>query len=369
MTLAELINRWRNKLDDNKEPYGWSDAELAEYGADTIEELCEECHLINEFGIVTGNITASFASSTKKITRTTGSFLTDGFRVDDEIHTTSSNNPGNFTISAVSALEITVNEALTIESSVTVNIGLAISTFFVYEDVPAYDVDERITRIESAILTSETTPLTVLRDNGILYLGQTYSDWRNADSNTPLYLATKGFGEDRVRLFYTPDDDNAALMTVYRVPRNRMSLIGADISFTASTKTIARTAGGFGAAGFKAGHTIKILGSKSNDGVYTIASMTDTAIVTTQTQVDETISNVITILNLSATPEIASKHQKRLDNGVISKAYAKNDADYKNVEASEKHRLLFEKDIEDIKRGGIDETASDTMASPMLGNV
>lgn len=57
-------------------------------------------------------ITLQFAAATKKITRTSGSFITDGFTVGRRIYTTQAANLGPFTIAAVAALEITVNEAV-----------------------------------------------------------------------------------------------------------------------------------------------------------------------------------------------------------------------------------------------------------------
>ena len=57
-------------------------------------------------------IALQFVASTKKIIRTSGSFITDGFTVGQRIYTTQADNLGAFTIAAVSALEITVEEAV-----------------------------------------------------------------------------------------------------------------------------------------------------------------------------------------------------------------------------------------------------------------
>ena len=66
-----------------------------------------------------GAISLTFVNATKKITRGSGSFVTDGFVVGNKITTDAALNPGPFTISAVSALEITVNEAVANEGPVT----------------------------------------------------------------------------------------------------------------------------------------------------------------------------------------------------------------------------------------------------------
>jgi len=60
----------------------------------------------------TGAINLTFIAATSKITRSSGSFITDGFVVGNLCTTDSSNNHGPFTITYVSALEIVVAEAL-----------------------------------------------------------------------------------------------------------------------------------------------------------------------------------------------------------------------------------------------------------------
>ncbi len=66
-----------------------------------------------------GAVSLTFVAATKKITRGSGSFVTDGFVVGNKITTDATLNPGPFTISAVSALEITVNEVVADEGPVT----------------------------------------------------------------------------------------------------------------------------------------------------------------------------------------------------------------------------------------------------------
>lgn len=66
-----------------------------------------------------GAISLTFVASTKKITRGSGSFVTDGFVVGNKITTDAALNPGPFTITNVVALEITVSETVTDEGPVT----------------------------------------------------------------------------------------------------------------------------------------------------------------------------------------------------------------------------------------------------------
>ena len=62
----------------------------------------------------------------------------------------------------------------------------------------------------------------------------------------------------------------------------------ANVSFTASNKRITCTAGGFTAAGFThTGVKLRVDGTESNDGLYTIASVSDTVLTVSETLVDE----------------------------------------------------------------------------------
>lgn len=61
----------------------------------------------------TGVFTPTFVAATSKVTRGSGSFVTDGFVVGNKFTVTNTvSNPGPFTIVSVSALEIVVNEAV-----------------------------------------------------------------------------------------------------------------------------------------------------------------------------------------------------------------------------------------------------------------
>lgn len=66
----------------------------------------------------TAGTDTAFASSTKKITRTSGDWTSDGAAVNMKIRVTgSTSNDGVYTINTVTALEITVDEALTDETA------------------------------------------------------------------------------------------------------------------------------------------------------------------------------------------------------------------------------------------------------------
>lgn len=224
MTLAELISRTRQMLDDtDSQKYKWSDAEITGFLNETEEKLSERCFLLEETGIESGAIAVTFTALTKKIARATGSFLTDGFMGGDIIHTTSATNAGPFTIVSVSALEIVVAETV-VNASETVNIGTAISTIFLKDGIFMYSSDPRIVRIQEAYvyIDLEQEPLTILRDTSISYMNYNNTGWRTADEDDPQYLLTKGHGANKVRPWPTPDADNTLFMTVFRRPRTKL---------------------------------------------------------------------------------------------------------------------------------------------------
>jgi hypothetical protein len=66
-----------------------------------------------------GAISITFSAAAKTITRTSGSFITDGFVAGNKITTDATLNPGPFTITNVTALVITVSEAVADEGPVT----------------------------------------------------------------------------------------------------------------------------------------------------------------------------------------------------------------------------------------------------------
>jgi len=67
--------------------------------------------------IITNTVSVSFVSSTKKITRAAGSWLTDGVAVGMKVSTTDVTNSGPFTVTVVTALDITVAESITDEAA------------------------------------------------------------------------------------------------------------------------------------------------------------------------------------------------------------------------------------------------------------
>jgi hypothetical protein len=79
-------------------------------------------------GASSGLVSISFDGPGKTITRSAGSFLTDGFVNGNIINTDSGTNPGPFTITDVAALVITVSEAVTTQAASSRNVYLNVTS-------------------------------------------------------------------------------------------------------------------------------------------------------------------------------------------------------------------------------------------------
>lgn len=85
----------------------------------------------------------------------------------------------------------------------------------------------------------------------------------------------------------------------YTILQNPCNVTGTDISFTSGTKTITSSGINFLTQGFHTGQTIVITGSGSNDGTYTVATVTASTIVVNETLADESAGASVTIVGRS----------------------------------------------------------------------
>ena len=87
------------------------------------------------------------------------------------------------------------------------------------------------------------------------------SGWRDKTAVTPTHYL---MDHDRtIRLVYMPNEDSTAHFTL------------SDLTFDATSNTIASTAGGFTTNGLTSGHTVTVSGTTSNDRNFKITSATD----------------------------------------------------------------------------------------------
>jgi len=211
------------------------------------------------------------------ITRTTGSFLTDGFAAGDVIRVSgSTSNDGSYTIYSVTALVITLiaTDDLTAEvAGDNVTIIVRDTTWIEGALEKMVDGDGLVLHSYGATSASTTSYLTLPLDvdvNGITVFGDC------APSSV--------FQRSRLA--------NKRVTTGAQV---NISFVDGD----PAADTLVRTYGSWIADGFKPGQKIVVSGSTSNDGAYTIAAVTDLVItlIDTDALTTEVAGDTVTVIN------------------------------------------------------------------------
>lgn len=112
---------------------------------------------------------------------------------------------------------------------------------------------------------------------------------------------------------------------------NGVTYTASTLSFTASTKTIADSANGFVTANFRAGDSITVTGSASNNGTYTLVSVAAGSIVVVEALVDEAAGASVTMTSVTANKLIRANSSGKLPFAFYSTSYngttTKNAAD------------------------------------------
>jgi hypothetical protein len=227
-----------------------------------------------------------------------------------------------------------------------------------------YTLSQKILKIFRAKLLSEEDPLT---QKTRLQLDDILPGWdaSTVTDGTPLYFVTDVGTE--LTLVPTPDADNTLNLVVARLPIYDMAIpvTGTTISFTASNKTIAKSGETFLTKGYAAGKSITISGSSKtgNNSTFTIASATETTIVTNETLTDETAGSSIII---SSTPEIQERYHYDLIKHVCELAYLKQDSDTFDIKKSELFRAQFDQVFGPAKPAGFEQAR---LRTPLKGGI
>ena len=211
----EILDQARRKLDDIVKPYLWPQEELLTYLNQSIDELCENFVLEDDWrsGIsLIGSSNITFSQADKTIIITGGGFRDAGLHTVKEFTVIgTANNNNTFTVSTtikpgVSDTKIIVDEALVDESdtSAVLTGTEAVCIIPIIASTHTYDYSDRIVRIKRAKLSLDTYPLSILRTSVNSYMDGNYPDWENADDATPWMMLTKGFGNHRFRLYPPP---------------------------------------------------------------------------------------------------------------------------------------------------------------------
>jgi len=301
MKLTELTLRWRRLLDDLRDPYLWSDDELTDYANDSIEELCERVFVIED-STTSITTTQSLVYGNAAATITGTGFIAGGWEgVDTVTVSGTALNDGTYTIVSVTNTVITTATNMVSETiSSTLTAAQSITIIPIVIGTSTYDIDDRIVRIKRAKLNSDTTALTIIRENCTDYMDWTYSDWENAANGDTSVMLLDGFGTGKFRMYVPSSVTDTLYLSVYRRPLVRMS--------------------------YEDGST--------------------------------------------ESPEIPAEMHRKLDNGVLSKAYRKQDSEMMDIEKANIHKALWEKeDMAEIRKMLIDARSGDRIIGPPKGTI
>lgn len=153
-------------------------------------------------------VAVSFDSATKKMSRATGSWITDGIKVGDTLFTTDASNPGPLTVSAVVALDVTFAEAVVTVASA----NKTITAFTKVSEVVKIDTPEQqtgdidVTNLESTAKEYKNS----LPDGGTI-AGE--GNFVPDDIGQQLLMQLRGESEPRaMKIIVPPDADSSGYM-------------------------------------------------------------------------------------------------------------------------------------------------------------
>ncbi len=220
-----------------------------------------------------------------------------------------------------------------------------------------YDMDSRIITITSARVG--TFPPLSIYDAQDMDIKAYF--WREVDmpsTDAPIIII--------------PDYENGKLV-IYPFYNDEFEVVGSsNITFTLATSTISKTSG-LSTLSLSAGDRFIVTGTTSNNITCTVVSASDTAIVVSESLINEnntsavldkvleTLSltverRVITEISpsvLSATPGIPSRYHRSLVYGITSRAYGKRDVETYDQKRQLDERALWQDAIDDAKENTI----------------
>ena len=210
--------------------------------------------------VTNGQTTLTCTASGNKLTRAQGSFVSDGFAAGQTLTISgTSNNDGSFTIVSVTSTTITL-KTLTDQS------GAAASTITAGGS----------TTVQMVTLSFNSSAKTITRSAGDFTAdgfaaGQTLVITGAVDTGTYTIASVT----TTTITLNEALGSNATGVAASRVTAESGSVTVSNVTldFNASGNTITRTIGSFASDGFTAGQTLVVTGTASNNGTYTIESV------------------------------------------------------------------------------------------------
>jgi hypothetical protein len=225
VTIDELVPLVRaSRLDDSSAPYRWSDATLVAHFNESEREACRRADLIIDkktdtycrIALVAGNSrytvstkvrrilaadlgaktrgTLVWTASTKTLSDALGRFVTSGFVAGDQVYIsgfTNAANNGIFTISAVVAGSIVVEEDVTLVNETATDVIITVKK-------------KELQKITSFTLDNE------------------YPGWNSQSGEPMAYLEEEN---NELIVVPIPEDPNVLSLTVVRLPAADMTLL------------------------------------------------------------------------------------------------------------------------------------------------
>lgn len=173
--------------------------------------------------ITSGAISITFDEGAQTITRSSGSFVSDGFLVDESITTDATLNPGPFTISDVQETVITVYYGIVDEGPVTKTITCDRTTWTPSTGGNNY-----------ALIDEYPTP------SDLDYNGVSYSGFSDNFGYTAFAIATdQGYIITNVKVYLRGKSNNSTAKIAARIKVNGTWYAGTAVNFTTSYSDVA----------------------------------------------------------------------------------------------------------------------------------
>ena len=206
-----------------------------------------------------------------------------------------------------------------------------------------YLLDQRVLNIQTAILASSAKPL------GKRTKIQLDPNWRNRPAAKPDIFCTD-LDAGYIHILDKPLSSDTLYLSVTRLPVKGMGMTGIDITLDAATKQLRKPSGRLDEE-FAPKDVLKIIGADREIFV-SVASVTSPTVLVVNEDIDDleiTLGSLVKIINMSAVPEIKETYHNEIFDGILWRAYSKQDADTYDPKKAATHLGLWKRTISDIK--------------------